>query len=316
MNELLFYNNLYNALEKILEPEGLQLEPVEIDFDGHIMRAINFKSKGRGFPMTVYPENYFSDFQNGMSFKEITDHVTELVVERWRHSIRYAVSNLSKDEVLSNIRTEIVNYENNKTWLAEVPHERIEDLALLAKVDLEYGNGMGVTNQLISALKLTKEEVLSRAKANTAKMAKIESFRDAFVKTMVIDGFDEKAAEDVVSLADVSQFVVLGTERGIGGAAVIGDPSILRQVYETLGEDFYIMPSSTHEVLVVAKSAYDSVDELRDMIRHANENEVPPAFRLSDNVYECNGHSIKIAGVGGLQQEHSLTNTISHHRSR
>lgn len=58
------------------------------------------------------------------------------------------------------------------------------------------------------------------------------------------------------------------------------------------------------------------VDSLCEMVRSINEAEVPVEDRLSDNVYEYDGSSLKLAGMDELKEEHSMADMFHYHRSR
>lgn len=105
-------------------------------------------------------------------------------------------------------------------------------------------------------------------------------------------------------------------ESGIDGAAAIACPEVLKAVQKQIGEDFYILPSSIHETLILPKSQTDDVEGLKQMVSSINEQEVEPEDRLTDQVYEFDGHSLKIAGAAELIQEHKISDSITYHRSR
>ena len=54
---------------------------------------------------------------------------------------------------------------------------------------------------------------------------------------------------------------------------------------EVSGGDFYVLPSSIHEVLFIADDGSMELSHLEEMVRSINEAEVAPADRLSDNVF-------------------------------
>ena len=58
-----------------------------------------------------------------------------------------------------------------------------------------------------------------------------------------------------------SGMYVLSSNGGIEGAAVIACPDVLKLVHKNIGTDFFIFPSSIHEVIVMPKSDALSVDE-------------------------------------------------------
>ena len=77
---------------------------------------------------------------------------------------------------------------------------------------------------------------------------------------------------------------VLTTRGAVNGAGVIFCDSVLRKIWQKIG-DFYILPSSVHEVIVVPVSGGIDRVELTEMVRTINATEVAPEDRLSDQVY-------------------------------
>lgn len=57
------------------------------------------------------------------------------------------------------------------------------------------------------------------------------------------------------------------------------------QIGEGFQGDFFILPSSTHETLVIPDNGAFDYRVLEDMVQTINENEVAPEERLSDHVY-------------------------------
>lgn len=52
-----------------------------------------------------------------------------------------------------------------------------------------------------------------------------------------------------------------------------------------LGENFYILPSSIHEVILLRESFAEDAEYLRWMIQEVNATEVAPEEILSDRAY-------------------------------
>ena len=62
-------------------------------------------------------------------------------------------------------------------------------------------------------------------------------------------------------------------------------PGVLRALADDLGENFYILPSSVHEILLLPDSGAEDARYLREMIREVNATQVEPEEVLSDNLY-------------------------------
>ena len=70
----------------------------------------------------------------------------------------------------------------------------------------------------------------------------------------------------------------------MNGAGLILQGDLMQQIGEIVGGDFYILPSSCHEVLVIPESMGMDVKELSAMVQQVNETEVSTEDRLSDHV--------------------------------
>lgn len=71
----------------------------------------------------------------------------------------------------------------------------------------------------------------------------------------------------------------------INGAGVIAYPDFMEQVVAKLGGDFFDLPSSIHEIILLPDDGQVKAAELKTMVMEINEAEVRPEDRLSDNVY-------------------------------
>ena len=69
------------------------------------------------------------------------------------------------------------------------------------------------------------------------------------------------------------------------GAGVLAYQNFMDQAAERVGGDFFILPSSIHEVLIVPDNGRMDLKELEAMVRDVNATQVAPADKLTDNVY-------------------------------
>ena len=83
-------------------------------------------------------------------------------------------------------------------------------------------------------------------------------------------------------------------ESGYLGAAVILYSDVLKKEYERLGENFYIIPSSIHEIIVVPESFGMNRIEMENMLRSINASDVREEEILSDYVYYYMGKEERI----------------------
>ena len=81
------------------------------------------------------------------------------------------------------------------------------------------------------------------------------------------------------------------------GAGVLAYQDFMEQAAEKLGGDFFVLPSSIHEILLIPDDGEQSINFLRDMVREVNATEVSPAEKLTDNVYhyDAKDHIFELA---------------------
>ena len=63
------------------------------------------------------------------------------------------------------------------------------------------------------------------------------------------------------------------------------------------GGDFFILPSSIHEILIVPDNGKMHVEDLQNMVKEVNMNEVDYIDQLTDSVYHYD-HQAKIFELG------------------
>ena len=78
---------------------------------------------------------------------------------------------------------------------------------------------------------------------------------------------------------------VLSNSLGQYGAGTLLNIPFMDSFLNRMEEDFYILPSSVHELILVPVSAAVSEDRLSQMVHEVNEKEVPEEDFLSDSVY-------------------------------
>ncbi len=81
---------------------------------------------------------------------------------------------------------------------------------------------------------------------------------------------------------------ILSNEIALEGASYILYEDILKDIRTQLGEDFYIIPSSINEVIIVPCSTIDA-KYTKNMLRNVNRSVVAKQEVLSDNVYRFDG---------------------------
>ncbi len=62
-------------------------------------------------------------------------------------------------------------------------------------------------------------------------------------------------------------------------------PEVLKNFSERLGQDFYVLPSSVHEVILVPVNSEADQESLRGIVTDINRTQVAEEEILADSVY-------------------------------
>lgn len=315
-NQEQFYKEFYDSLEQELEPEGMHLIEIDVPKNNITLKGISIRCEEQSAMPIIYPESYYEDYQKGISIKDIISYVKDVLINGI-NKIKDLLKFSDRENVSTHLRTAIVNYENNKNWLKDIPHERIADLALYAKLRLEEDYAVIITNQFLSQLQLTKEELFKTARENMAKEIVFQSM-GGFIMDVVSEKSEEPAKEDFHMMQSEfkskSMFWILSTKDGLDGAALIADQTVMEKVSRKFPEGFYILPSSIYEVLILPKRDGLEVDELRSMVQSVNQDMVSLEEQLSDNVYVYSNHQLIIAGQTESIEIEAQKHEIKHRR--
>ncbi len=108
----------------------------------------------------------------------------------------------------------------------------------------------------------------------------------------ILDGRDEYTEEmleamlsDMMQNQKAPKMYILTNSVGINGATAMIYRDAIRNFADKLETDFYILPSSIHEVILVPYENSLSREELKDMVGEVNCTQVPVEEVLSNRVY-------------------------------
>lgn len=189
--------------------------------------------------------------------------------------------------------------EKNNEYLEGLPHRQVENLAITYHVAAEIsGDGIGsapVTYKMMDMYGVTEEQLHEDALANSPKLfpAKVEALGEMMDKMMREDlkksGLGDEEIDLMMNEMGMGQMAtpltVVTNEQQMNGAAVLFYPGQMEKLGESLKGDFFILPSSTHECLILPDDGEMTYQQLKEMVMEINSTQVRPEERLADEVY-------------------------------
>ena len=103
---------------------------------------------------------------------------------------------------------------------------------------------------------------------------------------MKMDGYSEDEIDEMIASVSASvNMYVIRNESHVNGASAIFYPEMMDEVAKLMEGDFFIIPSSTDEVIVIPDDDNASVAYMNAMVNEVNVAEVSPEMRLGNEVY-------------------------------
>ena len=265
-----------------------------------VLTGISIRSREVNIAPTIYMDDYYNDYKNGRPVMEIIAEI-ENIYNTYKLEHNFDVNSITDfNHVQGKICYKLVNKDKNKELLLDVPYIQFHDLAIVFYVvvseDSDRTGTITVRNNLMEMWGNPDINDLYRiAKNNTQKrykgsvfnmieiMGEIISHNVDNIEPNIVDDFFEMnfTYEDNM----IPMFVATNSKK-VNGAGVILYEGLLKTFAEKIGSDFYILPSSIHEVIFVPANGDMDVRYLIQMVKEVNATEVSPSEVLSDNVYK------------------------------
>lgn len=249
------------------------------------LHALTVSSPEGNVAPTIYLEQYYGDYQDGHEFSDVLEEIAQV---RINHEVGrdMDVTMLSDyEKVKENIIPRLINLEQNKELLADRPYTVMDDLAVTYHVflGLHEGGTMSapVTNAMLSMYGVDVNTIHEQAVANLNEVTP-SVFKSMGQVMMEMMG-DDFPAE--LLPPDDGLMYVLSNKDKLHGASALLDEKMMQEVSERMNGDFYILPSSVHETIIIPKNAEMDRETLEGMVRDVNATQVAPDERLSDHVY-------------------------------
>ncbi len=261
-------------LEKLLEPDGFSVSLSRVEKLTSSYDSVQFFKEAEKWGFNIPRDTLISLYEKeNQSPEEIAAGLAEFARnQKFRAN---AETFMDFDGIRSSLFIRLSDTERSRQVLEHVPHKEIDGLSVTAHILVPAEDCFAssiVTGTLLEKYGISEEELFDAALQNSARIlpAEIRPLSD------VIGGG---------SLSATGKGIVVTNTRKVNGASAILYPGILEQLSDMVQEDFYIFPSSIHEVIVFPCSAMSSDKAACRILHDANRCAVSEEDWLSDTLY-------------------------------
>lgn len=312
-----FMNYIQNTFQQMMGPEvPVQIQSVLKNNNVHL-DALTILPEGQNITPSIYLNDYYRQYQEGTPLPAIIQEIHE-IYETNRGSFQLDTELILNFSLAKNlIAYKLIHYESNQDLLQTVPHIRYLDLAIvfymLLGSDASGDATALITNEHLNLWESDVDTLYELAAHNTPLLLETTfTSLENLMRSLIIEDLKREAAaykeqeqiSDAGMLSDQTlalmaddilkqytnqqdcpeMFVLTNSSRCNGAAALLSEKT-LKQAAHTIGGNFYILPSSIHEVILLPDEDDLEPSSLLEMVQKINAEDVAPTEKLSDTVY-------------------------------
>lgn len=182
------------------------------------------------------------------------------------------------DSIKDLLEVNAISEKYNRDVLAGTKYRVLGDIAIVYFINAdnrdlgEVMKAIPVLNA-ISIKQIENDALLNSMTRNPAVIKSMDSEIESIIGISIPK--DEATSEMYIASVPSKKF----------GACVLAYPGFFEYAVTIVGGSYYILPSSIHELILLADDGTLTVEELQNTVREINETEVSESDFLSDEVY-------------------------------
>ena len=275
------------------------------------------KDKSTPTPI-VYLDKFWDQYLRGEKFERIITEIAADYAQAVRNTPEIDIPNFDENMIKDKVHLRVLDKSANRDFLSQHPSLDLGcGYAATMYIPIEGLEGRvamtQITNDLMGSFDLDSRELFERAMENTAKEqpAVFSSIED------ILFGFggNKLLLNDLSEVSPESGLMAITNENSHMGSIGLFYPDAQEKIGELLGENYFVLPSSIHEVLIMRESmAPAEPKQMAEMVHSINENQVAPEDRLGNRVmyYDREAKELTVAADYDRDREKSQV----HHRAR
>ena len=311
-----FYEEIKENIREYLPPENAdaeislttQVKNMDVEMTGLLIRL-----PGETATPVIYLDSMYEQYEDGRPMEGI---LMEVADSRRGSSLDFLPVDpafMTKyGEVRDKLQIRLFDTRANRKRIDNLVHHSYGDLTacycVVLKETPEKSMGCMVTPSMMECWGITKRQLHEDAmEADTLRGVLL--FDICGVEAMILGGaepmnlFGEGAV--VPEPERLPKLMCLTSGSKQYGAGLIVDPKIQERIAGVCGGNYFILPSSVHEVLIMKDDGgrAEEAPVLEGMVQEINATTVSPSDRLSDHVQYYDAGSKQIVNAMAFERE-------------
>lgn len=259
--------------------------------DGFGVRKLNSNVNNRVMP-TLYFDDLYRDYLNGEDFECVLTSVAQAMLRGLKDGKRIkkaASDNMNYDNVIC----QLVNADDYKSLLEDVPHRYFLDLAIIYRwcIDVNHNSFASavIDNDIAQKLGYTEEELYKHAFKNTAKLFQpvAQSMQEIAFDLFVRGGACAEEAREMSKKlpdSDTIFFVSNGGNPKVGATVLLYSDK-LKKLANRFSSDLFLLPLSSMEIIAIPSCYKQDLDAVYKSFFNLNNVNFENEEIISENIY-------------------------------
>lgn len=279
-----FCTYIKNGIQQRLEYSCQVMTHNYLKNNGVTLCGLTIMTKESNISPTIYLNGFYERYvYEAESLQQIEADVME-TYRRNKTDHNLDVSFFTEwENARQRIIFKLVNYDANRELLKDVPYKKVLDLAMVFTCLVEKGVTGSATilihNHHMECWKVTEDDLFHTAMENTPYFQKKKM---AGMNSVIEYLTGKKVGNDI--LDGICSMYVLTVENNLNGAGAVLYKDLLKDFADRMESDFYILPSSVHEMILLPLFT-DDMESLSKMVKEVNATQLKPEDVLSDHAY-------------------------------
>lgn len=196
----------------------------------------------------------------------------------------------SYEDIRDSLRVRVMDIKGNAETLQNSVYEPVGcGLALVAYMELPDEIAEDGIANVPKGLAMNMDGTSPDIILEDAVKGSVETShpRLCAIQDMLMGPVFGQEPENYLETGDMPEAGLLVLTAGDGrlGASALYYPDMKEKIGEIVGGDYYVLPSSIHEVLIMPDNGQITPMELAKMVKEINETQVAPRDRLCNKVF-------------------------------
>lgn len=250
-------------------------------------------------------DKFYEEFiEQGGTLRDLDSILNTMAQQIQREPALETAWLMDYDNVKDKLFIRVSDAKENAAMLANAPHQEFDGLAVTYHIAFEGEHGIQastpVTNSMLEMYGINEQQLRTDAmeSVQNAYPSQFISLGSMMSRMMGVD-------EEMMPPMDVPQLMVLTNDQALYGAGALFYPGQLDTIASQIGSDYFVIPSSIHEVLILPDDGTIDRHAIESMIQEVNMTAVSPEDKLSDHAYhyDAKDHILEKADTYAFRME-------------